>query len=165
MDGSQVFSGVVQGSDGNFYGTTFYGGTNNNGTVFRISPGGSYSNLYSFKGYPTDGASPFPGLTQGSDGDFYGTTANAGANNLGAIFKLIFPLSSPANQISAIHAAGTNIIVTIPAIAGETYQLQFSISMTPTNWVNVPGLSVTNSIGALLTVTTIGSCVPSDSDQ
>ena len=40
-DGEYPFAGLVQGSDGNFYGTTLYGGANNSGTVFRISPGGS----------------------------------------------------------------------------------------------------------------------------
>ena len=44
-------------------------------------------------------------------------------------------------------------------MAGETYQLQFSSSMNPTNWVNVPGVSVTNSIGALLTLTNFGGAV------
>jgi uncharacterized repeat protein (TIGR03803 family) len=158
-DGAQPFDAPVLGSDGNFYGTTFAGGTVNSGTVFRISPSGSFSNLYSFGSRPNDGLEPFDGLVQGSDGNFYGTTERGGTNSLGTIFELIFPLSSPANQISAIDKAGTNILVTIPAITGETYQLQFSSSMTSTNWVNVPGVSVTNCIGALLTLTNFGGAV------
>ena len=68
-------AGLVQGSDGNFYGTTYDGGTNNGyGTVFRISPSGSYTNLYSFASSPNDGVNPVAGLVQGSDGNFYGTT-------------------------------------------------------------------------------------------
>jgi hypothetical protein len=51
--------------------------------------------------------------------------------------------------------SGTNLVVSIPSVAYETYQLQFSSSMSPTNWVNVP-VSVTNSIGALLTLTNFG---------
>ena len=50
---------------------------------------------------------------------------------------------------------GNDIAVSIPSVAYETYQLQFSSSMNPTNWVNLP-VSVTNSIGALLTVTNFG---------
>jgi hypothetical protein len=48
--------------------------------------------------------------------------------------------------------SGTNVVFKVVSIAGETYQLQFSSSMKPTNWVNVP-VSVTNSIGSLLTLT------------
>ncbi len=155
-DGAQPFAAPVLGSDGNFYGTTFAGGTANSGIVFRISPSGSYSNLHSFGSRPNDGLEPFAGLVQGSDGNFYGTTEFGGTNNFGTIFKLIFPLGSLANQISAITKAGTNILVAIPSIAGETYQLQFSSSMKPTNWVNVTGASVTNCPGALLTLTNFG---------
>ncbi len=55
---------------------------NDCGTVFRISPGGSYTNLYSFAGSPNDGAIPAAGLVQGSDGNFYGTTADGGTSAL-----------------------------------------------------------------------------------
>ena len=150
---------LVQGSDGNFYGTTPMGGASTNcfsgcGTVFRISPSGSFSNLYSFSG--NDGSWPFGGLAQGSDGNFYGTTVRGGTNDMGIVFKLTVPLNPPANQIAGIELSGTNIIFSIPSIVGETYQLQYRNSMSSGNWVNVPGVSVTNSIGALLTLTNFG---------
>jgi uncharacterized repeat protein (TIGR03803 family) len=159
------FAPLVQGSDGNFYGTTQFGGqTNLNygsgyGTVFQISPSGIYTNLYSFTGSPADGARPEAALVQGSDGSFYGTTYYGGTNNIGTMFKLTVPLNPPPNQISGVQLSGMNIIFSIPSIAGETYQLQFSSSMTPTNWVNVPSVSVTNSIGALLTLTNVGGAL------
>jgi uncharacterized repeat protein (TIGR03803 family) len=160
-DGAYSAAGLVQGSDGNFYGTTTDGGSNNCqcGTVFRISPNGSYSNLYSFAGSPTDGNDPQSGLVQGSDGNFYGTTEDGGTNDGGTVFKLTVPLNPPPypiNQITGVQLFGTNIVFSIPSIAYETYQLQFSSSMKPTNWVNVSGVSVTNSIGALLTLTNFG---------
>jgi hypothetical protein len=68
-------------------------------------------------------------------------------------------LNPPANQISGIHPATTNVVVTIPAVASETYQLQFRSSLTSGNWSNVTGASVTNSIGALLTLTNFGGAV------
>jgi uncharacterized repeat protein (TIGR03803 family) len=160
-DGYFPSAGLVQGSDGNFYGTTQGGGTYNNGIIFRISLSGNYSNLYSFAGYPNDGSQPYVGLVQGSDGSFYGTTAFGGINNSGTVYRLSVPLSPPPypiNQITAVQLSGTNIILNIPSIAYETYQLQFSSSMNPTNWVNVP-VSVTNSIGALLTLTNFGGAL------
>jgi uncharacterized repeat protein (TIGR03803 family) len=171
-DGAIAQGGLVQGSDGNFYGTTVYGGTNlNYGTLFRISPSGSETVLYSFAGPPTDGQYPTAGLVQGSDGSFYGTTPWGGTNinyycdnGCGTVFKLTVPLNPPPypiNQITGAHLAATNIILAVSSIAGETYQLQFSSSMNPTNWVNVSGVSVTNSIGALLTLTNFaGALLP-----
>jgi uncharacterized repeat protein (TIGR03803 family) len=165
-DGGRPVAGLVQGSDGNFYGMTEGGGISaycaGCGTVFRISPGGDLSNLYSFAGYfasPKDGAYPVAGLVQASDDNFYGTTSQGGVSNNGIVFRLSVPLVPPPNQILAIQASGTNIFFKIPSIAYETYQLQFSSSMNPTNWVNVPGVSVTNSIGALLTLTNFGGAV------
>src|SRR5580693_1274619 len=68
-DGSNPYARLIQGSDGNFYGTTQQGGTSGSGMVFRISPNGSFTNLHSFSS--VDGAIPL-GLTQGRDGNFYG---------------------------------------------------------------------------------------------
>ncbi len=154
-DGAMPVAGLVQGSDGNFYGTTEYGGTNNDGTLFRISPSGSYSLLYSFRGIP-DGIGPLAVLVQGSDGNFYGTTANGGTNNSeGTVFKLTIPLNPPANQISAIQVAGTNVLVTLPSVAAEMYQLQSRTSLAAGVWADVAGASA-KSIGGPLTVTNFG---------
>jgi uncharacterized repeat protein (TIGR03803 family) len=166
-DGHYPLAGLVQGSDGNFYGTTAYGGTINSGTVFRISLSGTYSNLYSFVGSPNDGAAPFAGLVQGSDGVFYGTTYYGGTNTncyegCGTVFKFSVPLSSPPypiNQITKMQKSGTNVVFNVVSIAYETYQLEFSSSLTPTNWSNITGAFVSNSIGALLTVTNFGGAV------
>jgi uncharacterized repeat protein (TIGR03803 family) len=76
----------VQGSDGNFYGTTYAGGANGDGTVFKITPSGTLTTLYNFAG--SDGVAPLAGLVQGSDGNFYGTTQQGGANNVGTVFRL-----------------------------------------------------------------------------
>src|ERR1039458_2345721 len=86
-DGANPAAGRVQGSDGNLYGTTQYGGTNDYGTVFKISTNGVQTSLYSFTG-GTDGANPSAGLVQGSDGYLYGTTAQAGTNGGGTVFKI-----------------------------------------------------------------------------
>src|SRR5208337_3389753 len=86
-NGANPQAGLVQGSDGNFYGTTYQGGTNNYGTVFKINTNGGLTSLYSFTG-GNDGANPQAGLVQGSDGNFYGTTYQGGTNNYGTVFKI-----------------------------------------------------------------------------
>ncbi len=77
---------LLQASDGNFYGVTFFGGTGGGGTVFKLTPGGSLNFLYNFGG--TNLPAPV-GLTQGTDGDFYGATYGGGlAESYGTIFKI-----------------------------------------------------------------------------
>jgi uncharacterized repeat protein (TIGR03803 family) len=151
------FDGLSLGSDGNFYGTTFFGGMNNAGTVFRISPGGDYTNLYSFGNSPA-GNLPVAGLIQGNDGNFYGTTA--GDTNNGTVYRLAIPLNLPANQISAINIAGSNVLVTVPAVSAETYQLQCCSSLAEGAWSNVVGASAI-SVGGALTLTNLGGFTPS----
>ena len=86
-DGLQINGGVIQGSDGNFYGTSSFGGANNLGTVFKVTPAGVESVIYSFAG-GSDGSNPYAGLIQGSDGNFYGTTRNGGPSDAGTVFRV-----------------------------------------------------------------------------
>ena len=69
-DGGYPSGELVEGADGNFYGTTTAGGLTDYGTVFRITPNGAFTNLHSFNG--ADGQFPAGGLAQGCDGNFYG---------------------------------------------------------------------------------------------
>jgi uncharacterized repeat protein (TIGR03803 family) len=92
VDGSNPQAGLVQSGDGNLYGTTWGGGENGHGTVFKISTNGVLTGLYFFTD-SNDGASPCAGLVQGSDGSFYGTTAIGGNNGsanggYGTVFKI-----------------------------------------------------------------------------
>src|SRR5438128_1129906 len=79
---------LVRGLDGNFYGTTFAGGTNVfcRGTIFRLATNGILTGLVSFNG--TNGWQPDCGLVLGSDGNLYGTTAHGGANGYGTVFQM-----------------------------------------------------------------------------
>ncbi len=157
-DGAYPQGGLIQGSDGSFFGTTEEGGMYSFGTLFRITLTGGFTNLYSFSGL-SDGGATIAGLVQGSDGIFYGITwlnLNVRPPGFGTMFSFVIPLNPPANQISALQLAGTNVVLAIPSVAGETYQLQFTTDLTSGIWSNVPGASVTNSIGALMTLTNFG---------
>ena len=85
-DGANPYAGLVQGADGNFYGTTFNGGADGYGTAFRLSTNGTLMTLVSFAN--TNGAHPQSGLVQGTDGNLYGTTVDGGTNNLGTVFQM-----------------------------------------------------------------------------
>jgi uncharacterized repeat protein (TIGR03803 family) len=88
-DGADPRGVLVQGTDGNFYGTTFSGGANNFGSVFKLTPSGQFTILYSFCSVAgcVDGKNPWVGLIQGTDGNLYGTS-QGGAHNAGEIFKV-----------------------------------------------------------------------------
>lgn len=96
-DGAQPKAALVPGSDGNFYGTTARGGSADRGTIFRMTPAGVVTVLYSFKG-GTDGATP-SGLLRANDGSFYGTTSANGGSNLGTAFRV-----SAAGAFTTLHA-------------------------------------------------------------
>lgn len=89
-DGTAPTGALIQATDGNFYGTTQYGGANNQGTIFRVTPSGTVTTLYSFcpQSHCPDGANPYAGLVLGTDGVFYGTTFNGGGSNDGTVFSL-----------------------------------------------------------------------------
>ena len=74
LDGSGP-QALVLATDGNFYGTTSVDGAHGGGTVFRMTPGGNLTTLYSFcsQRYCTDGYSPYAGQVQAADGNLYGT--------------------------------------------------------------------------------------------
>jgi uncharacterized repeat protein (TIGR03803 family) len=93
----KVPEGLVQGADGNFYGTTNRGGLHHGGTIFRMTPAGMLTTIYNFctKSNCTDGSSPTTDLVQGSDLNLYGTTYSGGTNTnsscpsgCGTIFKV-----------------------------------------------------------------------------
>jgi len=96
-DGNSSNTGLVQGIDGNLYGVAVLGGANNAGTVFKITPTGSLTTLYSFDG--THGASPEGTLVQATDGNFYGTTQDGGANGVGAIYEI-----TPSGTLTTLYS-------------------------------------------------------------
>ena len=97
-NGSTPAASVVQGADGNFYGTTNQGGANNYGTIFKVTPAGTLTTLYSFTN-GANGSDPQAALIQATDGNFYGITGNGGADNGGTIFKI-----TPGGALTTLHS-------------------------------------------------------------
>jgi len=122
-DGSGAYSALVQGTDGNFYGTTYFGPAGNScdtcGTLFRITPSGTLTTLHRFD--YTDGADVYYGLVQDTNGNFYGTTLGGGtasgcSGGCGTVFGLSVGLGpfvetrpTSGKVGSAIKILGTNL--------------------------------------------------------
>ncbi len=88
-DGARPYAGLLKASNGFLYGTTGYGGSNEMGTVFRLTQdGNNYEVLKIFSTNTVDGRNPRAGLMQGSDGLIYGTTYSGGSSNAGTVFCL-----------------------------------------------------------------------------
>ena len=93
-----VYGSLVQGFDGNFYGTTASGGTHGDGTVFRITPNGMLTTLHSFDG--TDGINTFGDpVIQATNGKFYGTTEAGGAHGYGTVYEM-----TPAGALTTVYS-------------------------------------------------------------
>jgi uncharacterized repeat protein (TIGR03803 family) len=97
LHGAYVVGPLVQGSDGNLYGTAPGGGANSCGTIFKISTAGVMLWYYSFT-CGNDGAFPYGGLLQASDGNYYGTTLRGGSSTWGVVFKL-----DQQGNVSTLH--------------------------------------------------------------
>lgn len=93
------FGPLLQGSDGNLYGTTFQGGAYNAGTTFRVTLAGSLTSLHSFGQGPSDPARALGSLIQAKDGNYYGTTYAGGTTGQGTIFQM-----SPQGEVTTFHS-------------------------------------------------------------
>jgi uncharacterized repeat protein (TIGR03803 family) len=114
---------LILGTDGNFYGTTVYGGANDQGAIFQITPEGAYKVLYSFCSQAgcADGRSSYSRLIQATDGNFYGTTSDdGGGNNGGTFFKLSMGLAPFVETIPASAKVGAQVELLGTDLTGAT---------------------------------------------
>jgi uncharacterized repeat protein (TIGR03803 family) len=128
-DGANPNAGLVQGTDGNLYGTTVSGGTGvycnpgpGCGTIFKITAGGSLTTLYNFCSHSNciDGNGPYAPLVQATDGNFYGMTYFGGANDYGTVFKI-----TPGGTLTTLHSfdseGGFPLAALVQATNGNFY--------------------------------------------
>jgi len=88
-DGENPYTSLIQASNGDLYGATYYGGASNNGTLFKITTSGSLTTLYNFCSLAScaDGSGPEGQLALDSAGNIYGTADEGGTSNFGTVFK------------------------------------------------------------------------------
>jgi uncharacterized repeat protein (TIGR03803 family) len=108
-DGATPLAGLIEATNGNFYGTTADGGASANGTVFELTPAGKLTTLHSFDG--TDGSYPRPGLMQATNGTFYGTTDHGGTYGNGTVFNLSVGLGPFVETLPTSGMVGKPVVI------------------------------------------------------
>jgi len=175
-DGANPQAGLVQATDGNFYGTTSLGGVNGNGygTVFKITPSGTLTTLYSFCSQSgcTDGRYPVAGLVQDTNGNFYGTTDSGGAKTracggfCGTVFSLSVGLGPFVKTQPASARVGGFVQILGTNLTGAT---SVSFNGTPAvfrvvlnSWIKttVPEGATTGTVEVVTPSGTLSSNVP-----
>jgi uncharacterized repeat protein (TIGR03803 family) len=121
-DGWDPLGGVIQGTDGNLYGTTAYGGTNKAGSIFQLTLGGEYSQLYSFPASQGLNGSEQPSSPPMQDtlGIFYGTTPYGGTKSLGSVFTLYMGLGPFVAFARPSGKPGSNAQILGQGLSGST---------------------------------------------
>jgi uncharacterized repeat protein (TIGR03803 family) len=154
-DGDNPISNLVQGTDGNFYGTAAYGGTHAGGTAFKITPTGKFTTLHNF--HLKDGADLYAGLVQGTDGTFYGATYGGGSSTAcpygcGTVFSLsvgldpfVETLPNSGNVGAAIRILGTDLTGTTSVTFNGT-AAKFTVISESEIKANVPSGATTGMV-------------------
>jgi uncharacterized repeat protein (TIGR03803 family) len=167
-DGEEPDFGLVQATNGDFYGITTGGGANANGTVFKITPSGTVTTVYTFCSQSgcTDGANPYAGLVQATNGYLYGTTSQGGAHNNGTVFSPSVGLGPSVETLptsgkvgAAVKILGTNLTGATSVSfngTGAVFEVASSSEITTT----VPTGATTGTVQVVTPSGTLSSNVP-----
>jgi uncharacterized repeat protein (TIGR03803 family) len=139
-DGARPVGGLIQATDGNFYGTTQTGGAGNYGTIFEITAAG-LTTLYSFD--EADGFLPYGGLLQSPNGSFYGTTSGGGAGNDGTIYTLDVGLGPFVKTLPTSGSIGTAVSILGNNLTGTT---NVTFNGTPAAFTILSNTAITTSV-------------------
>ena len=165
-DGSNPRAGLVQGTDGNFYGTTSAGGVGGGGTIFAITPGGKLKTLHSFCSQSSkcpDGSTPQSTLTQGTDGNFYGTASAGGRFGGGTLFRLSMGLGQFVEAVPIAGRVGRGIVILGNSLTGATnvsfngIAATFTVLSDTAIEATVPGGATTGTIEVTTPAGTLSS--------
>jgi uncharacterized repeat protein (TIGR03803 family) len=118
VDGNLVDAGLIQATDGNFYGVTDGGGTDGFGIVYKITSAGAYSVLYNL--VQTTGSVPETTLRQHTNGKLYGETNAGGANGVGALFSFAVSLKSFVSQLPTSGKVAKSVGILGSGFTGTT---------------------------------------------
>lgn len=154
-DGFRPYGALVQGTDGNFYGTTYAGGANGYGTVFQITPSGALTTLHSFGG--PDGQYPMSGLVQGTNGIFYGTTEEGGAYGYGTVYSLSMRLGPFVETVPVAAKVGATVRILGYNLTGTT---SVSFNGTPAVFTVPASTVITTTVPAGATSGTVEVVTP-----
>jgi len=122
-DGTLPYAGLTQASDGNFYSVTSAGGANGLGTLYKITPAGAYSSLYSFAS--ATGSLPFATLRQHTNGILYGEATSGGGVGHGALYSFDLGLGTFINVQPPLGKAGRSVGILGQGLSG-TISVKFN---------------------------------------
>ena len=170
-DGALPAASLLQATNGDLYGTTAFGGSNNNGTIFRLSPSGKLTTLYEFCSQPgcTDGARPNSALIQAADGLLYGTTSGDGINTYGTVFGI-----TPRGALTTLYRFCTRPSCTdgafpraalIQATNGDLYGTTESSGTDPLHGGTVFKITPSGKLTTLYTFCSQPDCTDGNSPQ
>ena len=152
---SVSFSGLVQAADGNFYGTTPKSSSGGYGSVFRVTPAGVRTTLFSFgvNGYGLD---PEGGLVLATNGNLYGTTASGGIYGRGTLFKI-----TTTGTFQVVHPFNSND-GSLPRYNLVQASDGYLYGVTGSSLTNVATIFRSTLAGALTTLTNFPAAMPGD---
>jgi uncharacterized repeat protein (TIGR03803 family) len=170
VDGAYPFAGLIQATDGNFYGATQGDGANGSGgTIFKITASGKLTTLYSFCAQAgcVDGESPVGVLAQDTDGTLYGTTSYGG-EGYGTVFSLsvglgpfVKTLPTSGKVGARVTILGTNLTGASSVTFNGTLAAMFTVSPTGTSIsTTVPTGATTGNVQVVTPTGTLSSNVP-----